>query len=288
MKLAFSTVCCPTWDFETLVARAGELGYQGVELRASPNESALTASNVFLTEPGKIERLFAASGVQVCCLASSVEFAQSAPADARAAQQVKTFIDTAVNLNCPMVKMLDTRLKTGHSRATAAIAMAEWLLPLGDYAADRNVTILVENARAFRTAREMWVMLERLAHPSVAVAWDPVAAAQAGESPSVSVPTLNSRIQYVQMHDAKLTRGGFADCALGQGDIPLEKLVTRLRGIGYAGWLTVVGDASKLPALIEPAEFLRGAAEKLARWTRPAIRASAAPKAPAKASAGSK
>lgn len=288
MKLAFSTVCCPTWDFETLVARAAEFGYQGVELQGSPDESKLTASNVFLTEPAKIERLFAVSGASICCLVSPVHFSQSAAADGRAAAMLKTYLDTAVQLNCPMVKMLGTHLKPRQSRAAAAIAMAQWLLPLGDYAAERNVTIVVENAPAFRTAREMWVMLERLNHPSIGVAWNPVSAALAGEAPSVSVPVLNSRIQYVQVRDAKLTSAGAVTCNLGEGDVPVQKLITRLRGIGYAGWLTLIHDQSASSQPLDPTQVLKDAAEKLARWTKPAVRAPMHAKAPAKAGAGTR
>jgi sugar phosphate isomerase/epimerase len=39
MKFGFSTVSCPAWDFETIVARAAEYGYDGVEIRAFSNES---------------------------------------------------------------------------------------------------------------------------------------------------------------------------------------------------------------------------------------------------------
>ena len=76
MKFAFSTVACPAWDFQTVVARAREYGYDGVELRAFLNESVLTAANPFLTDPAKVRELFAGAGLAICCLASSVEMTQ--------------------------------------------------------------------------------------------------------------------------------------------------------------------------------------------------------------------
>src|SRR5438132_12879868 len=69
MKLAFSTVACPDWDFETIAARAKEYGYDGVEIRGFLNESILTAANVFLTEPAKVRRIFENAGVEIACLA---------------------------------------------------------------------------------------------------------------------------------------------------------------------------------------------------------------------------
>ena len=48
------TIACPKWDFETIASRAKEYGYDGVEVRGFLNESILTASNIFLSDPAKL------------------------------------------------------------------------------------------------------------------------------------------------------------------------------------------------------------------------------------------
>lgn len=103
MKFAFSTTSCPKWDFETIAARAKEYGYDGVEVRGFLNETNLTASNVFLTDPQKLKSIFARQGVEICCLASSVEFSGSKRKDRQSADEVKQFIDTAAAVGCPLV-----------------------------------------------------------------------------------------------------------------------------------------------------------------------------------------
>src|SRR5205823_5123555 len=150
MKFAFSTVACPTWDFETLVLRAKEYGYDGVEIRGFLNESVLTAANIFLTDPAKVRGIFKGAGVEICCLASSIAFANDRKRDAVLANDLKLFIDTAAMVGCPMVKVFDTQVKPGHSRALIGNAFGDWLLPLGDYAAQHDITIVVENALSFR------------------------------------------------------------------------------------------------------------------------------------------
>ena len=72
MHFAFSTLACPTWDFETIANKAKEYGYDGVEIRGFLNESILTASNIFLTDPKKIRSLFKSAGLEIVCLASSI------------------------------------------------------------------------------------------------------------------------------------------------------------------------------------------------------------------------
>jgi sugar phosphate isomerase/epimerase len=270
MKFAFSTIACPTWDFETVAARAKEYGYDGVEIRGFLNETILTAANVFLSDPLKVKRTFQNAGVELACLASSISMKGNRRADKQAAEDLQKYVDAAQSIGCPLVKLFDTQLRPGQDRAGAAVAMAQWLLPLGDYAAEHDVTLVVENMLSFRNSKEMWMMLETISHPAVAACWDIFNAALVGESPFLSVPTLNSRIQYTQVKDAKLGSLGATLCPLGEGDVPVEKFLTRLRGIGYNGYVTFEWEKAWLPNISPPEEALPAAVKKLKEWTRPA------------------
>src|SRR4051812_47117553 len=132
MKFAFSTVACPKWDFETILARAKEYGYDAIEIRGFLNEPILTAANPFLTDPAKLKRLFTDSNLAICCLASSVSLTQNTKQDARMANDLRQYIDLAQQLDCPIVKIFDTQVKPGQSRASAGVLLGDWLLPLAD------------------------------------------------------------------------------------------------------------------------------------------------------------
>lgn len=133
-----------------------------------------------------------------------------------------------------------------------AVEIGRWLMPLAEFASERRVTILVQNARSFRNSRDLWTLLESISHPNVAACWDLTAGIAAGESPFVSVPTLNTRMQYT---------------LVGAADDALEHFITRLRGIGYAGYVTVQTTAAQLPQVLQ----------KLHEWSKPQA-AKAAPK----------
>jgi sugar phosphate isomerase/epimerase len=269
MHFAFSTLACPKWDFETIAARAKEYGYDGVEIRGFLNESILTASNVFLTDPKKLKAIFRDAGVSIACLASSIAMTGKSKSDKILAEDCRRFIDTAAELGSPMVKVFDTTVRPGQNRSSAGIALGDWLLPLGDYAAERNVCIVVENALSFKASKELWMVLERVCHPSIACCWDVFNAALIGESPYVSVPTLNSRIQYTQVKDARIGPLGATYCKLGEGDVQVQKFLTRLRGIGYDGWVTLEWEKAWLPGIAEPEEILPDSITKLREWTKP-------------------
>src|SRR2546423_6337023 len=171
MKFAFSTVSCPKWDFETIASRAKEYGYDGIEIRGFLNESILTASNVFLTDPAKLKSLFKYHGVAICCLASSVSLTGEKRRDKQMASDCRRFIDAAASLGCPLVKVFDSLVEPGrlldprnYSRSSAGVRLGDWLLPLGDYAAQNDIVLVVENALSFRSAKEMWAILDRLSH----------------------------------------------------------------------------------------------------------------------------
>jgi len=275
MKFAFSTVACPKWDFDTIATRAKEYGYDGVEIRGFLNEPILTASNLLLSDPKKIRAMFQYHGIEIACLASSIWMSGSKRTDRKNADGVRQFIDTAVEVGCPLVKVFDSMVEPGgplrlgnHSRSASVISLGDWLLPLGDYAAERDVTIVVENALSFRGSKEMWLILDRLNHPSIACCWDVLNAALIGETPAVSVPTLNSKIQYTQVKDAKLGPLGAAYCKLGEGDVKVQNFMIRLMGIGYDGYVTLEWEKAWLPNIAEPEEILPDSAKKLREWSK--------------------
>jgi len=277
-KFAFSTVSCPAWDLQTIADRAKEYGYTGVEFRTFLQDAAMPGANLFLTDPNKVNTLFASAGIEIAALASSIAFTGNRRKDATAADELRQHMVLAAKLNCRIVKIFDTQVRPGHDRVSAGVAMAQWLLPLADEAADVGVAIVIENALSFRSAKEMWSFMEAVPHPSVGLCWDVFNAAQVGEPPAISVPMLNSRIFHTHVKDAKFESRGAAYCKLGEGDVQVQKFLTRLMGIGYEGYVVVEWDKVWLPGLAEPEIILPDAIAKLKKWTQPAAEPAAAAK----------
>ena len=113
-------------------------------------------------------------------------------------------------------------------------------------------------------------MLETISQPAIGVCWDVFNAALVGESPLISVPTLNNRITYAHVKDAHLGSLGATLCPLGEGDVQVERFLKRLQGIGYNGYVTFEWDRAWLPNIAAPEEALPAAIKTLKEWTRPA------------------
>jgi sugar phosphate isomerase/epimerase len=216
-----------------MAARAKEHGYAGIELGADRAQRLLDGS---IDRVEMLDR-FGPSDVLICCIDTGLAYTDAAKQDRLTADVLRRSIDAAQGIRCPAVAIAGARVKPGATRSTVAVAMGDWLLPLGDYAAERGVKLLVRNSLSFKVAGEMWLVLDRLSHPAIACGWDVVNGVIAGESPAVSVPTLNSRIVQVHVDDAEIDGGNAASVPLGTGDVPLKTFFTRMRGIGFGGWV---------------------------------------------------
>ena len=161
--------------------------------------------------------------LEAACLSTSIAMAGDRREHERLAGEVRQAVDLAQMLGCGMVRILDAQMPTGPSRPQLIRSFGNWLLPLADYAASNGTVIAIENAITFRTARDVWSVLEQHNHPALACCWNSLTATLAGESPSVSVPVLNHRIRHVHLTDATLTSEGPVWSEPGRGEVPVEK-----------------------------------------------------------------
>lgn len=267
MKIAFSTASVPAWDVGTTLARAKAMGFDGVELGHAPDDLA------------DVARVAKEMGVGIACLCTPASYTGRGYEDRVAGGVIESAVDAARALGCPCVRILDPA--EGRLGESGLIRFGDFLAPLADYALQRDVTLLVENARSLRTARQLWTLLDRLNHPSLGVCWNVRSAVLAGESPQISVPVLNTRIHHVRLADARIDDRGVTAVQFGDGQFPIPALLNRLRGIGYGGYVSVAyGD------LGENAEaFLAESLKRLREWTRPQVEAKAAKAVVAKSAA---
>jgi sugar phosphate isomerase/epimerase len=234
MKFALSSLRAAQDD----LSRATEFGYDGVEIAVDATAPA---------------------GIEVAC----VRLAAPLPNGRKRADYAKQLghaIEVTKALGCRRLKIGGALAATGHSALATANELGQWLLPLAERAGEADITIVIENGGVFRKARDLWTLFESIDHPNLSAAWNLFNATLASESPHVSVPTLNCRVQYATVSDAKLGAAGASFCALGDGDVPVHDFMNKLRGIGYTGWISFDG----------PSTLAADALAKLRAWSKPA------------------
>jgi sugar phosphate isomerase/epimerase len=181
IKFAFSSVSPPTAD---TFARAGEAGYDGVEVGGSE-------------DPVRLREAAQAAGIEIACLASNFEIPAEAGARGKVTSDVERLIEVAAAMGCPHLRLRVGVLRRGQGVGAFGAEVKDWLRALADRAGERGVSILIDNAPPFARSRDLWTLLDLIDYPNVGAAWDLANAGGVGERPYVAVPTLNSRIRHV-------------------------------------------------------------------------------------------
>lgn len=258
MRFALSAPAALASDLSRIVMHAKEWGYDGVELSAHAGDP---------DNANGLKQLFADVGIAPACMASAAAFTGRSSEDNRAIDALRRDVDAAAGVGCCTVRLADPIVQKGQSKAVVGSAFGDWLLRAADYAAEQRVTIAIQNSGSFCRASDLWAVLDRLNHPSVGCCWSLLSAAAVEESPHVSVPMLNSRIQYALVSDAKTSPAGLMLTKLGEGDVAVKAFVHRLRGIGYSGFVAVAGPGQVIQITDHSAYFAE-AIKMLRAWQK--------------------
>ena len=271
MKIGFSSVACPKWDLGTIIARAKEMGYDGVELRGLEGQSHLPAVPALAADPDKTRARFADAGVELVCLASDAAFDASdsyAVADQKA--KVREYIELAGALGVPFVRVLSgytarSRWFGFEPREKTMARIGAALCDLAPVAAQERVTVVIENQGDFSATADQWWFLDVVSHPAVGGCYSPFNSMTVRERPTTSVPRMGRRTRLVQITDGRFDASGrlIDYVPPGQGDVEIRRCVQLLRGMGYDGYLMVMWPKLHAPDLAEPDQVLPGAAKFL-------------------------
>jgi len=250
MKISVSTLGCPTWTLDEILARCAQYGYDAIELRGIGPDLDLTKSADFATPAAlkSTRRRIEDAGLSVSALDSSAKVSDSATAENR--DEAKGNIDIAAALGAPFVRVFGGAILDGVDRAAAVGRAVENLVYLGDYgAAHGPVTVVLETHDAFSTGAQVLEVLKSIHHPNVGALWDLHHPYRNGELPTETANLLGPYVRFTHVKDS---RPGGTYCLLGDGDVPIPDCLNLLRGQGYAGYVSVEWEKRWIPELDEP------------------------------------
>jgi sugar phosphate isomerase/epimerase len=257
MKLSFSTLGCPGWTFDEVLARGSAYGFDGVGFRGVAGELDLTKVPEFAEPrlPETRRRLEDAGLVASMILTSARLIVPDAEVEANLAL-AESHIEIAAALDAPSIRVFGGQFPIGLSHAMAVARAAERLQRLGDFAASRDVVVLLETHDDFTDPALLRRVMEAANHPSVAALWDihhpyrllgtPMQTAWDEIGPWVRSIDIKDSIT-----DAS-ARLGYRYVELGAGEIPVAEALRILSANGYDGWLTFEWEKIWHPELAEP------------------------------------
>jgi sugar phosphate isomerase/epimerase len=241
MRLAFSTLACPDWPFDRVLAACADYGYDGVELRMLGG--ALVSPAIDATHRAEVRAACERAGVAVCCLDTSFEIASP---DGRI-DDALACIELAADVGAPMIRLFGGAPEQEEPGATAR-RVAERVAALADRGRELGVTVALETHDSFASGRTTAAVLEDVP-ADVGIIWDTLNTFVTGEPPAETLASVADRLVHVHLKDGGVPPDPERNVLFGRGVVPLGDIIGMLAASGYDGWLAVEWEKHWQPSI---------------------------------------
>lgn len=239
MKIAFSTLGCPDFDWPDIYSMAKDLGFDGIEIRGLGKDIFAVQAQPFTESqlPETVKKL-AKLRLEIPCLSSGccLKFAERAEQNHL---EIVQYIELASRLGTPFIRILADLepYPMGEVDDEVVFAALQRLIPIAE---EKGVTLLIETNGVYCDTARLRTLLDRLASDTVAALWDTHHPCRfGGESPGKTVHNLGAYIKYAHIKDSIMDNGAVHYRMMGEGDMPIDEMMRALRSINYEGFVSL-------------------------------------------------
>lgn len=239
MKIAFSTLGCPDFEWKDIYSMAKDLGFDGIEIRGLGDDIFAVDAPPF--REGQVENTVAKLQklhLEIPCLSSGCCL-KDREKEQENLDEIARYIALASKIGAPYIRILADLEPhpAGEVDDEYVVSVLQKLLPLAE---KNNVTLLVESNGVYCDTQRLANLLNRLASDYVGALWDIHHPYRfAGEAPEQTVQHLGAYIKYVHIKDSVMTENGTEYRMMGEGDLPIEDAMRALRSINYEGYVSL-------------------------------------------------
>lgn len=254
-KLGFSTIGCPDYGIDEVIALATANGYDGIEIRHLRGTVDIVGLDEF--SPPRIAETrakFDDAGIRVVGINSSVRMNSLDPAKrAEAMELARANLAIAEGLGAPFIRVFGGPLPEDQDRDQTLDAIVEGLSEVAELTRASGVTSLIETHDAFCASSTILDLYERGASDKLEVLWDTLHSYRHGEDGETTWAALSDRIRLVHVKDAyKATPQAFDFALTGEGNVPVKSFIEILRREDYDGFLNFEWERGWHPEIAPP------------------------------------
>ncbi|AEM74203.1 sugar phosphate isomerase/epimerase family protein [Caldicellulosiruptor acetigenus] len=238
MKISFSTVGCPNFTWDEILAAAKDFGYDGIELRGLGDELEVYKAEPFSPEnlPSTKKRLKELN-LEISCLATSCYIFDKSYQE-NTLESAKAHLELAKNLSCKYIRVLGDRWITPGEDVNREF-VKDMLCNLCDMAKEYGVDVLIETNGVWAESKRLADLLEKVPYKNVGVVWDIHHPFRFfNEDVEKTFSNLKEYIKHVHVKDSKIENGKLVFKMIGEGDVPIEKAINLLLRQGYSGYIS--------------------------------------------------
>ncbi len=233
MRLSYTVKGWEGFTWDEFCDAAKEAGLRGVELHSKKSRSFADTSDPFDPYAAKaIVRRMQDRDLYIPCIASSSDMSSGDTEEIF--NEISQSIHTAENLGVRYVRV--------HAEKQDGVTgLLERLLPVAEKS---DVTLLLETAGVYSDTLKLRDVLNMFASDNLASLWDMHNTMFiSGEEPEQTIKNLGAYVRHVHIKDSD--DNGY--CLLGEGKLPLEDMMTALRSVNYAGFISLEWEPQWLP-----------------------------------------
>lgn len=254
-SLGFSTIGCPDYDIDQVIAMARDNGYSGIEIRFLRGTVDLPSLAEFSPAGiGETRRRFQDAGIEVVGINTGVRMCSLDPAErTRQMQALKANLAIAEGLDAKYLRLFGGPLQPNQDREQTLDAIASGLGEIADQTSASGVTSLIETHDAFCLSPSILDLYRRGMSEKLEVLWDTLHTYRHGETAEQTWAALGDRIRLVHVKDSNEASGDRFDFALtGEGNVPVLSFIELLEREGYDGFVNFEWEKGWHPEILGP------------------------------------
>jgi len=232
------TFSCPELTLDEVLAVAKKYGYDAIEPRISSDHKHGVEFDADAAKRKEIRQKAIDSGIALCCVATSCQYADPAGVKASVADTLRA-IDLAADVGAPRIRVFGGLIPEGVSREEATDRLVESMNSVAAHAQDRGVTVCMETHDSWCDPAHLAEVIKRVDHPAVAVNWDimhPVRTAK--KTMDEAFETLKPWIKHVHCHDGVDIDGKAQLRTIGEGIVDHRRALELLKPLPYDGYIS--------------------------------------------------
>jgi sugar phosphate isomerase/epimerase len=254
-RLGFSTIACPDYDVDQVIALAKAHGLAGIEIRHLRGTVDLASLAEFSPDKiGETRRRFEKAGIEVVGIDTSVRMnsLDKAVRD-KELESARTNLAIAEGLGAKYLRVFGGPIPADQDREETIDAIAIGLGQVADLTYPRGIVSLLETHDHFSTSQSILDLYARGASSNLGVLWDILHTYRHGESAEYTWAQLGSRIKHVHVKDSvKASADGFDFALIGEGNVPVNSFIELLKKVGYDAFVHFEWEKGWHPEIAEP------------------------------------
>lgn len=255
MKLAISTLGCPQWNFMKILTELSICGVEGLEVRGIEGEMDAEKISWFLPENmAETQKLMTRFGLKWVGFGTSANFHD----EKTCADQIsaaKRAMDVCQRMGIPSVRVFGDQIKDPSQRDVVIQRVIGALQDLSEYGAARGVGVNLEIHGNFNSVEVIKpIVVAMKSYKAFGILWDVQHSDKTcGDDFMPFYELIKPKLKHVHIKDYhRASDGTFTLCMVGEGDIPLEKIIRQLQADKYKGYLSLEWEKKWHPELAEP------------------------------------